>query len=126
MKLEKLYNVLFILASLIVYLEWGGGQKMFLFQMEYDIILKSFKQPLSLLHPLIILPLMGQISLFITLFQQVPKKLLTYFGISGLSVLILFVFFIGLISLNLKIIVFSLPFLIVLILKLLHIRMRKP
>lgn len=126
MKLEKLYNVLLILASLIVYLEWGGGQKMFLFQMEYDIILKSFKQPLSLLHPLIILPLMGQISLFITLFQQVPKKLLTYFGISGLSVLILFVFFIGLISLNLKIIVFSLPFLIVLILKLLHIRKKKP
>lgn len=110
MNKDKIFNLLLIVSSFIVYLEWGTDQKMFLVQMEYEIILKSLSHPTSILHPFIILPFIGQIILIITLFQNKPSKKLTYFALAGLGVLIVFIFFIGLIGVKLKIIFFSLPF----------------
>lgn len=109
---EKTLNLLLILASFIVYLEWGVDNKMFLFQGEIELFAKFFTNPLSVIHPFTLLPLLGQFLLIVTLFQKNPSKKLIYFGLACLSILILFIFVIGIIGFNLKIIISTFPFLI--------------
>lgn len=109
----KVLNLLLIITSLIGYLEWGGGHQSFLFQAEAEIISKIFSDPASILHPLTILPMFGQVLLIITLFQKKPGRILTYIGIGCLGLLLGFMFVIGLISLNYKIVLFTIPFLVV-------------
>lgn len=102
-----------IVTSLIGYLEWSGDNQMFLFQGEAEIIHKLFTNPSSLIHPFILLPLTGQIILFVTLFQKKPGKILTYLSMACLGLLLGFMFVIGLLSLNYKIIFSTIPFLTV-------------
>jgi hypothetical protein len=71
---RKTLNLLLVLTSLLGYLEWGTGNKMFLFQGELLIITKLFSNPESVIHPFILLPLFGQVLLIITLFQKQPGK----------------------------------------------------
>jgi hypothetical protein len=73
----KILNLLVILTSLIGFLQWGKGNSMFLFQAEAEVLSKLFVSPMDVIHPLIILPLLGQILLFFTLFQKEPNKFLT-------------------------------------------------
>lgn len=110
---KKLLNAGLILTSLVGYLEWGQDNTIFLFQAEYDIMLKLFTDPASVLHPFILLPFFGQILLAITFFQKEPGKKLTFFGLGGIGILLVLMFFIGLMSLNIKILVSTLPFLCV-------------
>ena len=93
------------------YLEWGGGNSMFLFQGEADIAQRLFTDPLSVAHPFVLLPMAGQIILLITLLPGVPRRRLTYLGIACLGLLLGFICFIGAISLNVKIFTSTLPFL---------------
>lgn len=109
----KILNFLLIVTSLIGYLEWSGDSKAFLFQAEADILYKLFTNPTSVIHPFILLPLAGQLILLITLFQKEPSKILTYIGMFGLSILLGFMFAIGILSGNIKILAFSIPFLVV-------------
>lgn len=108
---SKLLNLGLILASLIGYLEWGQDNHMLLFQGEAEIISKLFTDPLAAVHPLTVLPLLGQILLVISLFQKRPGKVLTYTGMGCIGILLLFIFFIGIISLNVKIFFSAAPFL---------------
>ncbi len=103
---------LLILSSLIGFLEWGKESKRFLFQIEGEIISKLFIDPVSVLHPFTVLPLAGQLLLVITLFQKKPNKIMTLIGIGGIGVLLGLMFVIGVISLNLKILFSTIPFLV--------------
>ena len=109
--MKKLLNVLLILFSLILYLEWGTDNNAFLGQTEYELLFVK-RSMLSFMHPFVLVPLTGQLLLFITLFQKSPGKVLSYIGFGALSVLILFVFLIGLFGGNFKIAFSALPFLI--------------
>jgi hypothetical protein len=113
---SKLLNFLLIVTSLIGYLEWGENNHSFLFQAEAEIVSNLFKDPVASVHPFTVLPLLGQILLLITLFQPIPNRVLTYTGIAGLSLLLLFMFVIGAISMNFKILGSTIPFLTVAIL----------
>ncbi len=108
----KLLNFVLIVSSLIGYLAWGGNQHMYLFQAEAEIISKLFTDPLSVLHPFTIFPMLGQLLLLVTLFQQKPSKVLTIISLIGLGILLALMCFIGIISSNLKIILSTLPFLL--------------
>jgi hypothetical protein len=118
----KILNALLIISSLFGYLEWGQGQQTFLFQVEADIISKLFSDPQSIIHPFIILPLFGQVLLFLTLFKKIPQRKMTYIGLLALGILLLFIFFIGLMSLNYKIILSTIPFLLFAVLTVKHLR----
>lgn len=109
----KILNLLLILTSLAGFLEWGKDSHLFLFQAEAEVISKLFTDPKSVMHPFTLLPLAGQVLLIITLFQAKPNKLLTYISIGGLGILLWFMFIIGIIGLNYKILLSTLPFLIV-------------
>jgi hypothetical protein len=117
---SKVLNFFLILTSLIGFLEWGLDNKQFLFQVEFEIIIKLFTNPSSVIHPLTLIPLIGQITLFITLFQKNPNKVMTFIGIFGITLLIGVMFVIGLISLNYNIIFSTIPFLSIAILTLRH------
>jgi hypothetical protein len=93
------------------YLEWSRDNSMFLFQGEFDILRRLFTDPLSVAHPFVLLPLFGQTVLLISLLPKVPHRLLTYSGIACLGLLLGFICFIGIISLNWKIFISTLPFL---------------
>ncbi len=109
---RKILNGLLILTSLIGYLEWGTDQRMFLFQGEWEVLGKLISDPVSAAHPFTLLPLIGQILLLITLFQKVPGKWLTFIGLGCLSLLLVFMFLIGLLSLNFKILLSTIPFVV--------------
>jgi hypothetical protein len=63
-------------------------------------------------HVMVLAPLLGQLLLVFTLFQNVPGRRITLIGIVLLSVLVLLIFLIGILGLNYKIFLSTLPFLI--------------
>lgn len=77
---------------------------------------KIFNDPFSVAHPFTVLPILGQIILVITLFQKPPSKTLIYISIGRLEILLLFMFIIGLMSFNYKIVLSVIPFIVVSIL----------
>jgi len=109
---SKIYNFLLILSSLIGYLEWGKTNHSFLYQVEIEMLSKLMTDPRSIIHPLTILPLIGQILLLATLFQKKPNKTWTYIGIGCIGLLLILMFLIGLISLNYKITLSTIPFIV--------------
>lgn len=109
----KIINALLILASLLGYLEWGKDNRVFLFQAEGEILMKLFRNPESVIHPLTLLPMLGQVLLLITLFQKSPGKIITFIGLACIGLLLVFMFAIGLMSWNVKILISTIPFLIV-------------
>ena len=118
----KLLNLGLILSSLIGYLEWGTDNSMFLFEAELDILVKLFTDPLSVLHPFTLIPLIGQLVLAYTLFQKEPSKILTYIGMAGIALLLVLMFAIGLMILKYKIILSTTRFIVVSILTIWHLR----
>lgn len=119
---SKTLNLLLILTSLIGYLEWGGGTHTFLFQAEYEILAKLFNDPESVFHPFVLLPLFGQLLLLITLFQKQPGRLLSFLGIGTIGLLLVFMFVIGLLGMNFKILGSTLPFMATVAIALRHYR----
>lgn len=121
----RVLNFLLLATSLCAYLEWGGKQHLFLFQAELMLFSKLMHDPLAVLHPMIVLPFIGQVLLLITLFQKKPNKLYTILSLIFLGMLIVFIFVVGLLSLNMKITIASFPFIVISILILKQIRTRK-
>jgi hypothetical protein len=107
----RLPNLLLIVFSLFGYLEWGQGQHLFLFQAEAEVFSKLLSNPSDVIHPLTVLPFLGQVLLLITLFQKTPSKVLTYLGIAGLGLLFGMIVLAGIFGGNMKIILSTLPFL---------------
>jgi len=117
---SKLINLLLIVTSLLGYLEWSGNSHSFLFEAEAEIISRIFVDPLSVIHPFTIFPLIGQLLLLITLFQIVPNKKMTYLGMIGLGILLAFIAVIGILSTNIKIITSVIPFFLIGLIALKH------
>ena len=106
----KILNTLLLLTSLIGYLEWGGNNHLFIAEAEREIILKLYTETNSVIHPLILLPISGQLLLLFTLIQKKTNRMLSFIGITAMGCLLYFMLFVGIISLNYKIIISTLPF----------------
>ncbi len=119
---RKVLNGLAVLTSLFGYLEWGGGNGAFLFQAELEVLGKLFSDPVSAAHPFTLLPMFGQLLLLITLFQKEPSRWLTFIGIGCVGLLLLFMFLIGLLALNFKILLSTVPFVVTAILAVMEAR----
>lgn len=117
---SKVLNLGLIISSLFGYLEWGTNNRSFLFQVEIEVFKQLFNNPQSVLHPLTLLPLIGQLLLTYTLFQKSPGKMFTFFGMGGLGVLLFLIFIVGIISKNLCITFSVLPFFTIGILAIIH------
>ena len=118
----KLYLSALLISSFFVYLSWSKTSSAFLFQMEYEILAKLFSDSLSVLHPFTIIPLIGQVLILISLLQKQPNNLVMKLGIGSLLFLIGFIFIVGLLSLQLTIIISTVPFISLAILNFLEIK----
>jgi len=110
---SKLFSILLLITSLIGYLEWSGNNQIFLYQAEIEVLTKLFTNPTSILHPFTILPILGQLCLIASIFQSKPNKKLIYFSILALGILLVFMFIVGIMALNYKIIISTIPFILV-------------
>ncbi|MFM2213174.1 MAG: hypothetical protein RL427_437 [Bacteroidota bacterium] len=108
--MKKLLNLLVVLSFQIGYLAWGNGKNLFVFQGEIELFKKAVNHPLTLLHPIIIIPLLGQLLLLLTLFQKEPGKTLSFIGLACLGLLMLLLLFIGVSVPDVKILISALPF----------------
>ncbi len=109
----KILTILLIISSFIGYLEWPGNNHGFLIVMQYEIIFGKYFDLKNFFHPVILLPLIGEILLIITLFQGKPSKKLLFTGMACLSVIMFIIFIVGITSLNIKIFASSIPFFII-------------
>lgn len=98
------------LSSFIGYLEWGK-QSAFLGKVEYDLLFQSPKSADTFLHPFVLFPLVGQLLLLFSFFSSKPKLWLIIAAATGIALLFLLVFLVGLLSLNFKILLSVIPFL---------------
>jgi|WetSurMetagenome_2_1015567.scaffolds.fasta_scaffold237993_2 hypothetical protein len=111
--MKKLLPFFIFLSFLICYLEWAGGNSGFIAQLEYDLFRQGIHKN-SFFHPLILLPLVGQILLLVFLF--LPNRRFTIASILLLSVLVVMIFIVGVLAMNFKIILSTLPFIVLSIL----------
>ncbi len=123
---KRLTCALLILSSLCVYLEWGTNNSTYLIAAEAEVIRRLFTQPQSALHPFTIIPLAGQLLLAINILLTPPRRWLFRLGAASVGILVLFIFIIGLIGLNFKIALLSLPFLFCATVALLRWKKTKP
>ena len=110
---SKILNTLLIISSLFGFLEWGENKTMFLIQVEAEIFSTILKDPGSLVHPFILLPLLGQILLLLTLVQKIPNKIMTYLGIGGVGIIMALIFLIGCLNINFMMLLSTIPFLVI-------------
>lgn len=110
MNQRQVISLLLLASFLLCFLEWGGGHSGFIFNLEFEFFRKGKETVASLLHPLIFLPLSGQlILLFASFYSPVNKKLILV-AVIMLSSLVLFVLLAGLLSSNSKMIASTFPF----------------
>lgn len=103
--------IFLFLSTLFPYLEWGGQQKTFLFEIEYQVILTIFNDPIKVLHPLILIPMIGQcLILYFGLFAK--RNLMVYVGIILIGVLMTFIILGGLMSSKIAVILSCFPFIL--------------
>jgi len=60
---KKLLNLCLILTSLMGYLEWGQGRSVLLLQAEAEMFSRALAAPAAVIHPLTLLPVLGQLAL---------------------------------------------------------------
>ena len=107
----RFISSLILISSLIPYLNWGGENHAFLFQIELEIIKKLCFDPAQVIHPLIIIPVLSQV-IIITFGLFIPKVRPVYIGIIGLFLLFIFIFLGGFLNSNLWVILSAVPFVI--------------
>jgi hypothetical protein len=123
---KKVLNVLLIASSLLGYLEWGTDSHTFLFQAEAEVIGKLLTEPLAAVHPLTILPMLGQIALLVTLFQQIPNRILTWFGLGSIGLLLVIILLSGLLGKHAFVALSTAPFFITAMLTMRELQRKGP
>ena len=109
----RLYSLGLIVSSLAGYLEWSKDNRMFIYQMELEVFSKFLTQPSSVIHPFVVLPLIGQLILLFNACRKKPSRALTLIGMATLGLLLFFMLLIGMLSTNLRIFAAAVPFALV-------------
>jgi len=125
MSTQKWFILALLIASGFGYLEWGQDQRAFFFEMEWTVFEKLLSNPSSVIHPLIILPLLGQCFLLWALFKSSNSNWVLKSGIYLLLPLFLLVFAIGLLRLQIAMVLSGLPFMLIAIMLLIKQRKAK-
>ncbi|HKQ61557.1 MAG TPA: hypothetical protein VJS92_09695 [Candidatus Polarisedimenticolaceae bacterium] len=107
---QKFLNIGIVMAFLVGYLEWGGGNSAFVAQVEYQLLVGK-PEAHNFAHPMIALPFVGQLLVLFTLLQKTPSRRLTSIGIVLMGALVLLLALIGVLSANAKIGLSTVPFL---------------
>lgn len=107
---KKIILGLFV-SSFFGYLEWGN-QSQFIAEIEFNLLIKITQTVEALIHPFILLPLLGQIVLLVSFLLPKPKIWFVIIASSGIALLFLMLLLIGILNSNLKMTCCSFPFLV--------------
>ena len=99
-----------IFSPLFCYLAWGGGNSMFVYQVFYTIFFEKTNTLNTLAHPVVALPLIGQILLLWSFFQKEPHKKWIFTGLILIGLLVVLISVGGIMGRNWTIIVSTLPY----------------
>lgn len=112
------------LSFLIIYFEWSGN-RMFLYQMEAELLFTAKRNLQNFAHPLILLPFIGQLLLLIPVFKtDFPLRYILVANVL-LGLLVFMVLLTGILSGNIKMVVSTLPFIFFTILLVRQYRIEK-
>lgn len=109
---KRLVNVLLIITFMFGYLEWGANNHTFIFQAIVPLFASIPNDLPGLFNPAVLIPMAGIILLLTSLFQHRPGRTLSLVGMACLAIFMIFLFFIGWLTLNWKIILSAIPFLV--------------
>lgn len=122
----RLLHLLLLLSSLMGYLAWGGDNSAFLVEVEITVFKNLFSNPFSVAHPLIVIPILGQLLLLWSVGSKRNSKLRTFVGIGCIALLFLLIFVVGIVSKNLWISASTLPFFVLSVITIRHFVKLKP
>lgn len=110
--MKKLINLGLFLSFFLCYLEWGGGQSIFIAQTAYELV---FVQGLSwdtAVHPVILSSIIGLLAVLYAVVVNRPNRWVNILGVVLLSAVVFVFFLAGALSLNVRMIGSNLPFLV--------------
>lgn len=88
----------------------GKTQHIFIYQAIIELYQKGKVNPISVLHPFTLLPLIGILLFLYTVFQKSPSRIISIIGAICMSSIMLMILIIGVIIPNFKMLISSLPF----------------
>jgi hypothetical protein len=109
--MKRLLNIALLIAFQICYLEWPPHNSMFLFYGEYELFSKKEHLLENLIHPVILSGLFAQIILLFGAILPNLNKKINAIGVVLLGAVVLLFFIVGLLSLNYKIVLSTIPYL---------------
>jgi hypothetical protein len=110
--MHKLFNIALLTAFLFVYLDWGHDGSEFIWQLESSIFSGPDYNIGLLANPLFILAFIGQVLLIAATIKTQNSRRVTTFGVVLLSGIVILVLIMGLLVLEIKTILSTVPFLI--------------
>lgn len=109
--MKQILNLALLIAFSICYLEWPPNNSMFIFMAEYEIFANEKNWVSNFTHPIIIVGFLAQLILLYCVFNKNASHKLNSIGVLLLTPLVLLFFVVGLLSVNSKIALSSLPYL---------------
>ena len=106
----KTIKILLLISFFFCYLEWGNNKSAFIFNIVPTLFFENFSVG-NFFHPIILLSLISVIIIIYSLFKKINLIIEKTLFIL-LTFLVLFFLFIGVISLHYKVVISTLPFLI--------------
>jgi len=114
--MKRLLNLALLIAFQFCYLEWPPNNAMFIFEGEIEIFSKTESWISNFTHPIILIGFLTQIVLLLGALIPIFNRKLNTLAVLLLGILVLFFFFIGVMALNYKIALSTLPYLVLMFL----------
>ncbi|MFN0015663.1 MAG: hypothetical protein ACKVU2_14035 [Saprospiraceae bacterium] len=109
--MKRLAALSLFLSFFACYLEWPPDNSAFVAEMAYTIFAKKDDQTNTLLHPMILLPLLGLLLLLYSALRKEPNKRVIFISMALMGVLVLLLLAIGIMGGNTKMALSTVPFL---------------
>src|SRR5436190_6970022 len=107
--MHRIIAAALLLSSFFCYMEWGSKSS-FLLEVEYSIFKNVNVTSEPLAHPIIFIPLIGQLLLLVSIVRKRPGSSMIFLGAGMISILIMMILLSGLVGMNWKVTVSTLPF----------------
>lgn len=108
--MKVIVNIGLVIAFSICYMQWGNNNSAFIAQVEYQLLFKEKNILQAVTHPLIAAGLIGQLLLLYSAIAVKAKKIIPVIAIALLSLVVLLILVAGILSVNYKMILSTIPF----------------
>jgi hypothetical protein len=112
MSKKQLLSAGLFISFFFGYLEWGNGNTAFVYEGFLEVISNAKRLESNFTHPLIVLPLIGQIIFLSGTFKKTLKNQWFVAALILTGLLFVMILLAGVLSMNLKIIISCLPYLL--------------